>query len=118
MAEVSVDGGQLMISLSVPERVFSLHGGSVVVPLGQIRGVRVVRDVLGQLRGLRTPGARVPGLAAIGIWRGTADGHPFRDFVLIRGPGPGLVITTRGEYQRIVLGTDDPAQLAAELGAS
>ena len=47
MAEVTVGDGALQITLTVPERVFSLHGASVVVPLDRIRSVRVVRDVLG-----------------------------------------------------------------------
>ncbi|HEY7008032.1 MAG TPA: hypothetical protein VH395_03780 [Jatrophihabitantaceae bacterium] len=116
MAEVTVDDGQLVISLSVPERVFSLHGGSVIIPLEQVGGVRVVRNVLGQLRGLRTPGASVRGRVAIGTWRGTADGRAFRDFVLIRQPGPGVVITTSGEYDRVLLDSDEPHQLAARIG--
>ncbi len=117
MAEVAVSDGALHISLTVPERVFSLHGGSVVVPLDQIRAVRVVRDVLGQIRGLRMPGAGLPGRLAIGTWRGQADGRQFHDFVLVRNPGPGVVITTAGDYDRILLGSEDPDQLAAELGA-
>jgi hypothetical protein len=119
VANVAVTEGALQIELTVPERVFSLHGASVVVPLETIRGVRVVRDVLGQLRGLRTPGAGIPGVAAIGVWRGIADGRRFHDFVLVRRPGPGLVITTTGEYSRVLLGTedtDDYEKLAAELG--
>jgi hypothetical protein len=116
MADVAISDGALQIVLTVPERVFSLHGGTVVVPLHEISGVRVVRDVLGQVRGLRMPGAGVPGRAAIGTWRGTADGRPFHDFVLVRAPGPGVVITTAGHtYDRILLGADDPEQLATDL---
>jgi hypothetical protein len=118
MADVAINDGALQISLTVPERVFSLHGGSVVVPLAEIRGVRIVRDVLGQVRGLRMPGAGVPGRVAIGTWRGTADGRPFHDFVLVRTAGPGVVITTAGNtYDRILLDSETPEQLAADLGA-
>jgi hypothetical protein len=118
MADVTIDDAALQIKLTVPERVFSLHGGSVVIPRGDIRGVRVVRDVLGQIRGLRMPGAGVPGRSAIGIWRGMLDGRPFHDFVLIRSPGPGLVITTAGDYDRVLLGHERPEELAGQLGAS
>jgi hypothetical protein len=119
MANVAISDGALHIELTVPERVFSLHGGTVIVPLAQIRGVRIVRNLLGQVRGLRMPGAGVPGRAAIGTWRGTADGRPFHDFVLIRTPGPGLVITTiGGSYDRVLLGSDEPEELAAQLGAA
>lgn len=112
-----VRDGALAIELTVPERVLSLHSASVIVQLPDIRGVRVVRDVLGQIRGLREPGAAIPGTLAIGSWRGMVDGRPFHDFVLVHGAGPGVVITTTGTYDRILLGTPAPEQLALELGA-
>jgi hypothetical protein len=116
MAVVTVRDGALHIELSVPERVVSLHGHCVTVALSDLRGVRVARDVLALVRGLRMPGAGFPGILAIGTWRGTADGRAFHDFVLVRRPGPGLVLTTAGKYDRILLGHDEPAGLAAELG--
>jgi hypothetical protein len=116
MADITVVDGMLRIALTVPERVFSLHGGNVEIPLDEIRGVRVVRDILGQLRGLRMPGAGVPGRVAIGTWRGTLDGRPYHDFVLVRSAGPGVVITTGGHYNRVLLGTEEPEELAAQLG--
>ena len=118
MANVSVTDGALHIELTVPERVFSLHRANLVVPLTDIRGVRIVRDVLGQLRGLRMPGAGIPGSAAIGTWRGTVDGRRFQDFAIIRSAGPGLVVTTTGEYDRLLLGAEEPEILADELGLS
>jgi hypothetical protein len=118
MADVTVGDGALQIELTVPERVVSLQGASVVVPLPSIRRVRVVRDILAQLRGLRTPGANFRGMFAIGTWHGTDDGRPFHDFVLVSRPGPGLVITTEGDFDRILLGTDEPEQFAAELGVA
>src|SRR5689334_8531032 len=108
MGSVAVRDGALHIELTVPERVLSLHGASIVVPLAQVTGVRIVRDILGQLRGLRMPGAGIPGVLAIGAWRGTLDGRKFHDFAVIHRAGPGLVITTSGEYDRLLLGDDDP----------
>ena len=116
MAKVSVCGGKLRIELTVPERVFSLHGASLAVPLSDIRGVRVVRDILGQLRGLRMPGAGISGVVAIGTWRGTVDGRGFHDFALIQRAGPGLVISTDGEYDRLLIGSDEPEDFLDELG--
>ena len=116
MANVSVLDGALHIELTVPERVFSLHRANLSVPLSEIRGVRMVRDILGQLRGLRMPGAGIPGVVAIGTWRGTADGRRFHDFALIHSAGPGLVVTTEGEYDRLLLGAEDPEDFAAQLG--
>ena len=116
MATVSVVDGALHIELTVPERVFSLHRANETVPLREIRGVRVVRDILGQLRGLRMPGAGIPGVVAIGTWRGTIDGRRFHDFALIHRAGPGVVISTEGEYDRLLIGVDEPEEFADELG--
>lgn len=116
MSSVAIRDGALHIELSVPERVLSLHGATIEVPLTQLTGVRVVRDVLTHLRGLRMPGAGIPGVLAIGAWRGTIDGRKFHDFAVIHRSGPGLVLTTSGEYDRILLGHDDPAALAFDLG--
>ena len=116
MATVAVRDGALHIELTVPERVLSLHGGSVAVPLTEIRDVRAVRDVLGQVRGIRMPGAGIAGVLAIGTWRGTVDGHTFHDFVVIKHAGPGLVITTAGRYDRLLIGADAPEAFAADLG--
>ncbi len=116
MGSVTIRDGALHIELTVPERVLSLHGESVSVPLSEVIGVRVVRDVLGQLRGLRMPGAGIPGVLALGTWRGTLDGRKFHDFVLVHRAGPGLVISTSGEYDRVLIGHEDPQALAVDLG--
>ena len=108
--------GVLRIELTVPERVLSLHGANIEVPLSEIRGARIVRDIFGQLRGMRMPGAGIPGLLAIGTWRGMTDGRTFHDFALIHHTGPGVIVTTTGRYERLLLGTADPEQLVAELG--
>lgn len=116
MSSVTIRDGALHIELTVPERVLSLHGASIDVPLAQVTGVRIVRDILAQLRGLRMPGAGIPGVLAIGAWRGIIDGHKFHDFVVIHRAGPGLVVATSGDYDRLLLGHDDPAALAFDLG--
>jgi hypothetical protein len=118
MSCVVVQDGVLRIELTVPERVFSLHGANIDVPLSEIRGVRIVRDIIGQVRGLRMPGAGIPGLLAIGTWRGTVDGRIFHDFALIHHGGPGVVVTTSGHYERLLIGTDEPEVLVADLGLS
>ena len=116
MSSVTVRDGALRIELTVPERVLSLHGANIEVPLDEVRGARVVRDIFGQLRGMRMPGAGIPGLLAIGTWRGVSDGRTFHDFALIHHSGLGLLVTTSGHYDRLLLGTDEPDKLLAELG--
>jgi hypothetical protein len=118
MAEVSVAGGVLKIELTVSERVLALHGRDVEVPLVLICVVTGVVDALSALRGMRAPGAGIPGKLALGTWRGRSGGANFHDFVLVHHNGPGVVVTTTGEgYDRLVIGTQDPAALVAALRA-
>ncbi|HEY8300622.1 MAG TPA: hypothetical protein VIG48_01860 [Jatrophihabitans sp.] len=116
MSSVTVHDGVLRIELTVPERVLSLHGANIEIPLTEIRGARIVRDIFGQLRGMRMPGAGLPGLLAIGTWRGMSDGRTFHDFALIHHSGPGVIVTTSGHYERLLLGTGEPEKLVAQLG--
>jgi len=88
MARVEVDEGQLVVRLSWPERLLALHGDERV-PLSDARGVTVTDDLLGAVRGLRSPGTGVPGLVAVG----TNRGRDWRDLVVAAGRGPGLVVT-------------------------
>jgi hypothetical protein len=117
VAHVSVEDGVLVIELTVPERVLSLHGGTVTVPVRSILKAVAVSDVMTQIRGTRMPGAGLPGRLAIGTWRGDQAGKSFQDFVVAHHPGPGVVLTLRsGTYDRIVLQLPHAKQLVAELG--
>ena len=115
MAEVWADGNRLRITLSVPEQVLSLQAGDLQIPLDSVDHVRVVRDVLSHVRGRRKPGANFPGTLAIGVWRGVEGGRTFEDFVLVQEPGSGVVITTSGTFDRLVVSTEEPERLAFEL---
>lgn len=116
MANVSVSEGTLHIELTVPERVLSLHGGSIAIPVRQITKAVPVTDVMTQIRGSRHPGAGLPGRLAIGTWRGDQAGRTFLDFVIAHRPGPGVVLTLRGgEYDRVLLETPRAQQLIDQL---
>ncbi len=116
MADVSIRDGQLHISLTVPERVLSLHGREVSIPLERIVSAAPVAQVLDQVRGLRRPGAALPGVLAIGTWGGTERGVVYRDFVVVHRPGPGVVLTLDGEpYDRVLLSAERPSALIAAL---
>jgi hypothetical protein len=116
VADVSIHEDALVIELTVPERVLSLHAGTISVPLRQITKAVAVPDVMAQIRGTRMPGAAMPGRLAVGTWRGDQAGRSFHDFVIVHRPGAGVVLTLRGNhYDRIVLETPRAEQLIAEL---
>jgi len=118
VADVSIENGVLRIDLTVPERVLSLHGRTVEIPIGNITDMRPVEDVMSEIRGLKMPGTRLPGSLAIGTWQGQDDREAFHDFVVVHEDGPGVVISAQdSEYDRVVLGNEDPDALLAELSA-
>ena len=73
------------------------------VPLSSVRGARSVDDMWQELRGMRAPGTGVPGTLAVGTWRGGFG----KDFAVVHGHGPGLVVEVAGE------GDDGRAGMAA-----
>ncbi|RJK94308.1 hypothetical protein [Vallicoccus soli] len=112
MAELVVDGQRVVLRLSGWERFSALRRGDVVVPRTAVGSVRVVEDVLAEVRGLRAPGLEVPRVVRVGTWR--RRGAP-PDFVVARRGEPGLVVELSGErWGRLVVGTPD-AVTAREL---
>jgi hypothetical protein len=79
MARLVVEGDDLVVRLSVPEKFWAFHG-DVRVPLAGVRRVTVPDYPFLSLRGWRMAGLNFPGLAVLGTRR-HADGF---DFVAIR----------------------------------
>lgn len=84
------------------EKAEATHG-NVRVPLATVQDVRQVEDRWPELRGIRAPGTGIPGRIAVGTRRGGFG----KDFVVVHGKGPGVVIElSAAEYQRLVV-TDE-----------
>jgi hypothetical protein len=79
----------------------------------------VVPNVLSHRRGLRLPGTGTPGSLMIGTWRGTdAAGTKYKDFAVVHRAGPGLIVQASGaDYDRLLIESDEPEQLAAAIRA-
>ena len=89
MAEIELDGDDVVLHLSRLEKLGALHG-DVRVPRAAVTGVRVASKPLRELRGLRMPGTAWPKpLVALGTWRRR---HARRDFVVIHGRAQVLVV--------------------------
>jgi hypothetical protein len=93
------------------EKVEGFHG-SIRVLVSTVRQIRSVDDTWGELRGLRAPGTGVPGVIAVGTRRGSG----VKDFAVVHGRGPGLVVDMEGgEFDRFVLSEEHAATVATEL---
>ena len=66
MAELTIQGDELVVHLSTAEKLDAVHG-EVRVPLDSVKSVEVLDDAMGAIHGIRV-GTGVPGLVAIGTF--------------------------------------------------
>ena len=86
--------------------------GDIRVPVSAVRGVWFTADPCSVLRGFRFPGTGGLGSIAVGTWRGSG----VKDFVVLHGRGPAVVVELEGaEFARLLVTEDDAEPHAAWL---
>jgi hypothetical protein len=111
VAELQIDGNELVLHLRALEKVEGAHG-DVRMPLSTVRAVRAVNNPWTELRGIRAPGTGLPNVIAVGTRRGKFG----RDFAAVHGKGPAVVVELEGaEYGRLVVTLDDAAARAKAI---
>jgi len=105
-----VDGGDLVVQLTLGEKIWGLHG-DIRVRLSSIAGVAPdPRPWLG-LRGWRMAGVSFPGHAALGTRR-HGGGY---DFCVLHRDRPAVrVDVAAGRFSRLVIGLPEGGDAAAE----
>jgi hypothetical protein len=114
MAELQVEGGELVLHLSGVEKAEAVRG-DLRVPLSAIRGVEVIDDAhswTGIGAGFKV-GMRVPGVATVA----TVRGHGAKVFVAVhRGTPRGVRVHLEGApWDEWIVGCADPEAVAATL---
>ena len=111
---VRVEGNHLVVDLHGWDRLLSIKG-RLDVPVTAITGIEAKsREEIKALPGrwLRLPGTYVPSM----VHHGSYGRRPNRDFWALFRQDRVLVVRMDGwDYQRIVLGMEDPDSVAAEL---
>src|ERR1700722_16562531 len=115
MAELSIEGGELVLHLSAAEKVEGVHG-DLRAPLSAVRDVTVLDDAhepAGIRAGVKI-GTRIPGVIEVGI----VQGRPQRLFAAVHHDTPrGLRIRLEGtHYDEWIVGCADPEAVVAQLG--
>jgi hypothetical protein len=115
MAELMVEGDELVLHLSAAEKVEGAHR-DVRAPLSAVRGVEVVDDAhraAGFRAGVKI-GTRIPGVAEVGV----VQGRTRRRFVAVHHDTPrGLRIQLDGTpFDEWIVGCADPEAVTARLG--
>jgi len=111
---VRVEGDHLVVELDGWDRLLSIKG-RLKVPLTVVTGIEAKRrEEIKALPGrwLRLPGTYVPSM----VHHGSYGRRPNRDFWALFRQERVLVLRMEGwDFQRIVLGMEDPDSVAAEL---
>jgi hypothetical protein len=111
VADLAVDGNELVLHLHATEKAEGFHG-DIRVPLTAVDAVRAVDDAWPELRGVRAPGTGVPEVIAVGTRRGGFG----KDFAAVHGRGQAVVVELTGaEYGRLVVTCDDAGRVAATI---
>lgn len=112
MARVTVKGSDLVVGLSIWEKVAAL-GGDVRVPLSAVRAVDVEPDPWAALRGARAPGTGLPGVIAYGKRRSSGG----RDFAAVLGRRPAVRVDLddSAPFGRLVISVSDAEATVADL---
>ena len=111
MAELIIEGTDLVVRLSTVEKLEAVHG-DVRVPVTSIKTVEVLDDALGAIHGLRV-GTGIPGSPAIG----TFTSRTAKIFGVVHHDTPrGVRVTLADDhFDEIVVGGPDPEAVAASL---
>jgi hypothetical protein len=117
MAELRIEGDELVLHLSLAEKVEGVHG-ELRAPLSAVSGIDVLDDAheaAGPSAGVKI-GTRIPGVVEVG----TVQGRSHRRFVAVHHDTPrGLRIQLDAtSYDEWIVGCANPEAVAARLGGA
>jgi hypothetical protein len=111
VATFEIESGELCVRLSWFEKMEAAHG-DVRVPLASVAAVRTVVTAWPELRGIRAPGTGIPNVVAVGTRRGQFG----KDFAVVHGKGPAVVVELDGvKYERLIVTVEDADGTAATI---
>ena len=115
MADLTVQDGDLVLSLNETEKLEALRAHDIRVPVKSVRSVEVLDDALDAVHGIRT-GTGIPGFLVVGTIRHESK----KAFVVVHHGHPrGILVRLDGsEYDELVVGCDNLETLAASLRTS
>ena len=114
MSKIHVEGDELIVEIEGLDKLWALKS-RLVIPLANVRGATADPGILKESKGLRTPGAHVPGVITAGTFR--LDGE--RVFWDVHDAAKALVIELADErYARLVVQVADPRATVALIERS
>lgn len=111
MASFQISPTELHLKLSWVEKLEATHG-DLRVPISSVSEVRAVATAWPELRGIRAPGTGIPGVIAVGTRRGQFG----KDFAVVHGKGPAVVVElSDAGFQRLIVTVPDADEMAARI---
>jgi hypothetical protein len=111
VATFEIESGDLCLRLSWLEKLEASHG-NLRIPLASVSSVRSVTTAWPELRGIRAPGTGIPNVVAVGTRRGRFG----KDFAVVHGKGPAVVVELEGaRYRHLIVTVADPDATAATI---
>jgi hypothetical protein len=111
MADLIVEGGDLVLRLTAFEKAEALHG-DVRVPLTSVKSVEVLNDAIGAVHGFRV-GTGIPGVVIVGTVT-SADTKMFA--VVHHDTRQGVRVTLEDAgFDQLVVGSGNPYEVAGRL---
>lgn len=114
MATVTVENGNLVVSVGWFEAIQALHG-SFAIPLSNVRGATDDPNYIRSGLGLRSPGTGFPGFIARGTFRKIGE-----KVLSLWGRNQEIVVVELrdSKWDRLVLGCEDAKLLANQINAA
>ncbi len=104
MARIEIDGDDLVVTIEGLNKLWALKS-TLTIPLANVRGATADPGIIKEPKGIRAPGAHLPGVITAGTFHLDGD----RVFWDVRDPAKAVVIELADErYARLVLQVDDP----------
>ncbi|WP_431955826.1 hypothetical protein [Nocardia lijiangensis] len=109
MAEVSIDGRDLVVRIEGLDKLWALKS-RLVIPLANVRGATVDPGITKDRKGIRAPGTYLPRVITAGTFH--IDGE--RVFWDVRDSDKAVVVELADQhYARLVVQVDNPAEVVA-----
>jgi hypothetical protein len=109
MANVHIDGDNLIVEIEGSDQLWALKS-RLIIPLANVLGAAADPGVINEPKGIRAPGAHVPGV----LTAGTFYIHGERVFWDVHDPAKAVVIELADErYARLVVQVADPRATVA-----
>ena len=100
MAKVEIDGDSLIVEIEGSDKLWALKS-RLIIPLANVLGATADPGVINEPKGIRAPGAHVPGV----ITAGTFHIHGERVFWDVHDPAKAVVIELADEHYARLVGT-------------